>query len=571
MAQSEVIREFLVSLGFKTDEKSLKNFVGGIENATKSVTKLVAVIQGAALTVGAGISAFASNLEALYFAAQRTGSSAESLKAFQKAATNLGASSGEAMDAVERLANFLRYTPGAEGFLKGMGIDARDAKGNLRDVVDIMRDLGGVLSKKSPAQQKIYGDFLGISDRTLRALVSGEFSQELARQRERLKDSGFTEAAKDAHKFMTGLRELATYIEAFGLKVQDALMKKLGVSMEQLAVWFQKNGPAIAQRVADMIAVFMDFAIRVLPILEKIIKFFVDLHDKTGGLSTELLAILYVMQKLGAMSLITGIVNLGTAFVNLGRAIATANAAASGGTLMSLLARGGPYLAALGALVYSKDLNEGEQETLDRAAALRNGGAIPRSAGASKTPKVSARDTAGIGNPNGTAKAIAYFMSQGWSREQAAGLAANIKAESGFAHNAVGDSGKAYGLLQWHPDRQAAFAKWRGYDIRKSSFEDQLAFMHYELTQGNERPAGNALRAARTAQDAGRIASFNYVRPRWAAMEAYRRGNSAVQIAQQTTINVNGAGDPHAVGRTVAGQQGRVNEDILRNFSLKLQ
>ena len=66
MSQPEVIREFLVSLGFKTDQKSLKDFSNGIENATKNVVKLVAAIQGAALTVGAGVAAFASNLEQLY-------------------------------------------------------------------------------------------------------------------------------------------------------------------------------------------------------------------------------------------------------------------------------------------------------------------------------------------------------------------------------------------------------------------------------------------------------------------------------------------------------------------------
>lgn len=92
MAESVVIREFLVALGFKVDEKGLKNFTEGVEGATKGVTRLITTISGAALTLGAGVSAFASKLERLYFVSQRTGAAATSLRAFDFAARNLGVS-----------------------------------------------------------------------------------------------------------------------------------------------------------------------------------------------------------------------------------------------------------------------------------------------------------------------------------------------------------------------------------------------------------------------------------------------------------------------------------------------
>lgn len=66
-------------------------------------------------------------------------------------------------------------------------------------------------------------------------------------------------------------------------------------------------------------------------------------------------------------------------------------------------------------------------------------------------------------SPAGGAKeeqaAMAYFQARGWTKEQAAGLAANIKRESAFRPDAVGDNGKAYGIAQWHPDRQAEFKR----------------------------------------------------------------------------------------------------------------
>ena len=94
--------------------------------------------------------------------------------------------------------------------------------------------------------------------------------------------------------------------------------------------------------------------------------------------------------------------------------------------------------------------------------------------------------------------AQAYFLSQGYTPVQVAGILANMKDESGFNPAAVGDHGDAYGLFQWHPDRQREFRLWSGHDIRGSTVAEQLAFAQWELTH-TEKPAGDALRRAKTA------------------------------------------------------------------------
>jgi Phage tail lysozyme len=542
MAQAEVIKEFLVSLGFKTDQKSLKEFSGGIENATKSVVKLVAAIQGAALTVGAGVAAFASNLEALYFAAQRTGNSATGIKAFEKAMQNFGASSGEALSSIQAIANFMRYTPGAEGFMKSLGVDTRDANGNLRETVDVMTDLGQVLAKKTTWEQKAYGDMLGLSDNVLRALVNGDFAREMDAQKERLKNNGFDKASKDAHKFMMGLRELQTYLEAFGLKVQDALMNKLGVSMDKLSDWFNLNGPKIAQRVADIIVLFMAFAEKIGPAIQWLVEKLIALDDATGGWSTKIIALLALLNVLGGATLISGILSLAGAFVSLGTAIAGAEAAAGTGLAGGgLLAKLGPLLGRLGVggalLFHSGGLNEGEDEELRK---YRNKGS--------------------------TDSAMAFFMSMGWTKAQAAGIVSNLRKESNLDAGAVGDDGQAYGVAQWHPDRQRAFARWAGKDIRQSNIQEQLGFVNYELTQGAESRAGGLLRATNNARQAGEIVSRNYERPANADIEAGQRGLGAVHIEQTTNINVAGSGDPVATGKAVANEQDRVHQNLTRNL-----
>lgn len=109
--------------------------------------------------------------------------------------------------------------------------------------------------------------------------------------------------------------------------------------------------------------------------------------------------------------------------------------------------------------------------------------------------------------------ATRFFISKGYSTAQAAGIVGNLKAESGPGLNprAVGDSGRAYGIAQWHPPRQANFKRIFKKDIRQSSLDEQLAFIHWEL-QNTERRAGQMLSTARTPEEAAMIFDKYYER-----------------------------------------------------------
>ncbi|EOH6030395.1 phage tail tip lysozyme [Acinetobacter baumannii] len=129
-------------------------------------------------------------------------------------------------------------------------------------------------------------------------------------------------------------------------------------------------------------------------------------------------------------------------------------------------------------------------------------------------------------------EALKFFTSKeggNWSPEQAAGIVANLEAESGFKHKAIGDSGKAFGIGQWHPDRQAKFKQKFGKDIRQSSYQEQLAFVNWELNN-NESSAGKKLRQSKSANQAGAIVSRYYERPAAVEAEAMKRSSMAQNI-----------------------------------------
>ncbi len=134
-------------------------------------------------------------------------------------------------------------------------------------------------------------------------------------------------------------------------------------------------------------------------------------------------------------------------------------------------------------------------------------------------------------------EAMEFFTSKeggGWTADQAAGIVSSLTKENGaeanLNHTKTGDGGLAYGLAQWHPDRQAIFLAAYGKDIHQATFKEQLQFVNYELHH-SEKNAGQALAAATDARTAGRVVAADYERPLDKAGAMASRGQLAAQLA----------------------------------------
>ncbi|MET3654093.1 hypothetical protein [Dyella japonica] len=217
---TEVIREFLVSLGYKVDTSGERKFVDGIKNVSKEVAALGFAAVATATAVMAAVSKMANGLEELYFTSQRTKASAENIQALGFAADNLGSSSDAARGSIEALAKFLRINPGGESLLKSWGIQTRDANGELRDTTVLLTDLGKLFRSMPYAQAYARANVLGIDEKTLQALIKGtdEFSD---RYRAILRRYGLdvTRATELSHNFNIRLREMKANFEVLGTVV----------------------------------------------------------------------------------------------------------------------------------------------------------------------------------------------------------------------------------------------------------------------------------------------------------------------------------------------------------------
>lgn len=132
---------------------------------------------------------------------------------------------------------------------------------------------------------------------------------------------------------------------------------------------------------------------------------------------------------------------------------------------------------------------------------------------------------------------LAYdkFRSAGYTHNQVAGILGNFQVESGFRPTVRGDGGAAYGLAQWNDRSKAlkSFAQSRGKDWTDP--ETQIDFALHELNT-TEKRAANALRGAKTAEEAARIFSEKFERPGTPHMD--RRQTAARGFASSMTDQV---------------------------------
>ncbi|AOJ93092.1 mannosyl-glycoprotein endo-beta-N-acetylglucosamidase [Burkholderia multivorans] len=372
MADSVVIREFLVALGFRVDEKGLKNFKEGVEGTTKGVKQLIATVSGAALTVSAGVAAFASKLERLYFVSQRTGASAANLRGFEFAARNMGVSAEAATGSIENLARFLRNNPAGEGYLATLGVQTRKANGELRDTVDIMSDLGKSLANRPTWLASQFGNNLRIDENLLLAMRNGDFERFLKQYREMSQTTGLDKAADDAHQFMTQLRGLGTSFENLGIRVEGAMLQKIGPQLERFQRWVDEHGDEIAAKIGDIANTLLKVAEAVGPPLGTLVDLLLELDRATDGWSTKILLLGVALKALGVFKIAGGLWKI------VG-ALRAGGAAASGAT--GLLSAMGVELAALassaaavGAAFLGWKIGDGVRDQIDGLITKLSGG-----------------------------------------------------------------------------------------------------------------------------------------------------------------------------------------------------
>ncbi|EOC3451254.1 transglycosylase SLT domain-containing protein [Escherichia coli] len=251
---AETIKDFLVSLGFDIDEAGASKLDSVLAGTTANAIKMGLAVEGAALTVVAFTAKIASGLDNLYWASQRTGATVQGIQSIGYAVSQVGGSVDAARSSLESLSRFVRNNPGAEGFLNRLGVQTRDASGNMRDMAAIFTGVGQKLSSMPYYRANQYAQMLGIDENTLMAMRRGVggFSGQYSAM---AKAIGFNadEAARSSNKFMTSLREFGAMAGMARDKIGSNLAGGLAGSLDTLRRHILDNFPRIEQTLTKAI------------------------------------------------------------------------------------------------------------------------------------------------------------------------------------------------------------------------------------------------------------------------------------------------------------------------------
>ncbi|MCP1376048.1 phage tail tip lysozyme [Dyella lutea] len=586
-------------LGFEKIGKNLASIGQSAGRAARGIGSIVApmaAVTGVA-SVG-GVIALADGWAKLgrnvTYSAQNIGIGTDRLQAFQGMAKLAGISSDTMTQSLQTLGDTMEdalYGRNQQALMLfnrlGVGIKrtsdgALDAAGEFRALASAIYNI------KSPQQQNLVAGQFGLTG-LLPLIRQGPAAMDKLMARARalgLVMDG--PALKAANNFAMSIEGLKASGEGLRNAIGNAIIPAIKPLVDQLTGWISKNRELISAKVGEWARDFgkwlksIDWQ-KVGAGITGFIKGVGDLVDWLGGWKKAAIGVGIVM---GA-GFISNVVSLGANVVLLGvrigglitkmwglKAAADAASAASAGGMASslgMLGKAGLYGAAAAGGIYlgSKISDAMDGTTFGDKFSHYNtkylGAALSligfKNNQFSRAARYDGYDQkySGAGSAAGidaglSARVVSYFEKQGWSLAQAKGIAANLMSESALNPNARGDNGRAYGLAQWHADRQGAFAKWAGKPLQGSSLQDQLGFVQYELTKGSEQRAGALLRGAQTADMAGRIVSNYYERPASPA-EAARRGALAQQLAAPA--------GPYSSG---SGQSGKVHVEVeLKN------
>lgn len=316
---AETLKDFLISLGFKVDEAGARKFDAVVAGTTLKAIELGVKVEAAALSVVAFTAKIASGLDDLYWASQRTGATVEGIKQIGYAVSQVGGSVDGARGSLENLARFMRNNPGAEGFLNRLGVQTRDASGNMRDMATIFTGVGQRLSSMPYYRANQYAQMLGLDENTLMAMRRGigQFSGEYTAM---AKAIGYNAdvAAVSSNKFMTSLRSFGLMAGMARDKIGSNLADGLAGSLDRLRRQILENFPKIEGAITAGVKGVLWFGEIIGRVVYRLIQLTGDIINWWKSLGTETRQVIEVF---GALMIAWRLLNSAFAMSPIGRVI----------------------------------------------------------------------------------------------------------------------------------------------------------------------------------------------------------------------------------------------------------
>ncbi|WP_250538815.1 MULTISPECIES: hypothetical protein [unclassified Caballeronia] len=529
----EVIKEFLVSIGYKTDETSLRKFTLSLQSVTKTVMKLGTAVVATAAAVVAGVKIISGEMERLYYASQRTGETVGNIMALRYAAGQIGLTADQAQASLEGFTRTLRLNPGMNGLLTQLGVTGNGPLEQFESFIGKMKQMQPYIAAQ-------YAGLFGIDPDTLLMLENGLPKLQAAQAEYQKKLGAFhlnpERAAQAGMSFDNSIRSLTNDIHIFWVLLQEHLAPVLA----QIATEFEKWAFGHADETARKIATA----------LEAVAKWVRDIDWQKVGKDVDVF-----LDKAGKVAEVIGNIVGSVARVAswFGGSDSQAAQAAQGDAPPDANPNDSAFIAWVKRKRYAFQQwagaapsggRETESAQLDLGKGDNNWGGAPRGIRNNNPGNIRygdfARSAGAIGADSG---GFAVFS------DMRTGIEATAKLLRSYTARGFNTIRKI--VSRWAPANEndtqayiAAVAKQLGVSADTVLSGDQLQGVAGSIFQHENGSAYGKL-GTNSAQAASKSVTFN----------------------QKTDVHVHGSPDPGGTGRSVAGEQSRVNADLVRNMT----
>lgn len=568
----EVIKEFLVGLGFKVDEAGLARFTSSITTATVAVTAMGAAATAAAAAVFAGVKNVAAEYDQLDKLATQFRTTADAIDEFVDASQILGVDNEKAIESLKNLDRAIVDTSMGMGRAKlvfeDLGITVTDATGKLKPTTEVMGELAAKFKDMERGKQLRVMERLGL-DPALLKVFNADLAT-LSAELQAIDESvgfDFEQAVAEGKEFTKVFKSLQQEVEKWKMlfaKAYESIAVKMmpkfrGImeSIRQSLIRFRKTAMEMMPKAIEAIMPIVNVIIRVAEAFfalvsrvaqaaAKIISWILKLNEATGGwlayiamgiAAWKMLNLAFLQSPIGRLIALAAVIALliddmmtfyegGESLIDWGSGF--------GVVLQGLMAIMGGVIAVMTAMKVA---------TLAQAAAIAFANSV----------MVAWNAIVGVFNGIMAAARVAVLLFNLALYANPIGLV--IAAIVALIAAIVA-------MVVYWDEVKAAFASganavlgaWQGVKDWFMGFFDWIMGKFATMAEWGGKIAGFF----------GGGSSQGALTPTPQAAAAVTGGNQNVN--QQTQIVVQGASDPNATAKAVAGQQGRVNADMARNM-----
>lgn len=289
--KAEVIKEFLVKLGFQVNDSEMAKFTSGIANATVAVTAMGVAATAMATAVFAGVKGVATHYNDMARLAMQFRSTAHAIEEFIDTTKILGMSESDSIESLRSLDRAIVDTSMGIGrtklVFKNLGISVTDAFGKIKPTTDVMGELAEKFKTMERGKQLRVMERLGLSPGLIRVFSANidELHGELG-DIEKAVGLNFDQSVAEGKAFIKMWRSVTQEIEKFKLVFSKAydviavkMMPKLRSTMDNVRI----SLIAFRRMVMDVMPLVIAKTVPVINIILRVAEAFVSVSARIAS------------------------------------------------------------------------------------------------------------------------------------------------------------------------------------------------------------------------------------------------------------------------------------------------